>query len=52
MRAGIGALVVLTGGEDAAGGGEVGAGVGAPSYGGGGPHNRLERESSWPGDTE
>ena len=31
MRAGIGALVVLTGGDDEAGGGEAGAGVGAPS---------------------
>ena len=31
MRAGIGALVVLTGGDVAAGGGEAGAGVGAPS---------------------
>ena len=30
MRAGIGALVVLTGGDVEAGGGEVGAGVGAP----------------------
>lgn len=55
VRAGAGALAVLTGDDDAAGGGgggEVGEVLGAPSYGGGGPHKRLERESSWPGETE